>query len=155
MSDNENLPEAEIASRGTHNGIRWWVTRMERFGLPKDTQYNGYAELPDDHPIMILGATYGTRDKYLDVHGGITYANGNIVGFDTNHYGDSETVWPLTAVLGETINLAQQVHNTNTEEHRDIARQALGLRNQIKESLDGLENLGFSPTTSASKETNE
>lgn len=145
MSDNENLPGTEIVNHGTHNGIRWWVTRMERVGLPKDNQYNGYAELPDDHPIMITGASYSIADKFLDAHGGITYTKGNIVGFDTSHYPDSEARWPMDAVRNETLRLAQQVHNTNTEEHRDIARQALDLRNQIKESLDALENLDFSP----------
>lgn len=141
---NENLPSTEVVDSGTTSGIRWWVTRMDRVGLPRDTQYNGYAELPDEHPIMIIGASYSVADKFLDAYKGITYANGNIVGFDTNHYGDIETVWPLTAVRGETLKLAQQVNDTNTDEHRATARQALDLRNQIKEALDGLENLGFS-----------
>ena len=141
---NENLPGTEVVDSGTTSGVRWWVTRMDRIGLPKDIQYNGYVELPDEHPIMILGASYSVADKFLDAYKGITYANGNIVGFDTNHYGDSESIWPITAVRGETINLAQQVHDTNTEEHRATARQALGLRNQIKEALTALESLGFS-----------
>ena len=144
MSDNKNLPGTEIADRGTHNGIRWWVTRMERIGLPKDIQYNGYVELPDNHPIMIIGATYSVADKFLDAHRGITYSQGNIVGFDTNHTGDSEARWPAASVRNETLRLSQQVHETNIEEYRHIARQALDLRNQIKESLDELENLGFS-----------
>lgn len=141
---NENLPSTEVVDSGTTSGIRWWVTRMDRNGLPKDIQYNGYVELPSDHPIMILGATYGTGDKYLDAHGGITYAQGNIVGFDTNHYGDSEARWPLERVREHTLSLALQVTETNTEENRATARHAKDLRDRINTATQELEELGFS-----------
>lgn len=141
---NENLPGAEVVDSGTVNGVRWWVTRMDRFGPPRDTQHNGYIELPADHPIMILGATYGTGDKYLDAHGGITYAQGNIVGFDTNHLDDSEALWPLARVRGHTLSLALQVTDTNTEENRATARHAKDLRDRINTAAQELEELGFS-----------
>lgn len=141
---NENLPGAEVVDSGTVNGVRWWVTRMDRIGLPRDTQYNGYVELPDEHPIMILGATYGMGDKYLDAHGGITYAQGNIVGFDTNHLDDSEARWPLARVRGHTLSLALQVTDTNTEENRATARHAKDLRDRINTAAQELEELGFS-----------
>lgn len=50
--------------------------------------YNGYIRLPDDHPWL---AFEDYMDIPAEVHGGITYANGNWVGFDTLHAWD---VWP-------------------------------------------------------------
>ena len=40
----------------------------------------GYVELPKEFPEF---------DKYdIDCHGGVTYHEGNIIGFDCGHYGD-------------------------------------------------------------------
>ena len=40
----------------------------------------GYVELPKGFPEF---------DKYdIDCHGGVTYHEGNIIGFDCGHYGD-------------------------------------------------------------------
>jgi len=86
--------------------------------------YNGYIELPDGHPWL----DYETEMHIpADVHGGITYRDGNTVGFDTNHYTDSPhpsapnariatliegmgagRIWSQDAVIQETYQLAQE-----------------------------------------------
>lgn len=43
--------------------------------------FNGYVRLPDGHPW--LGLHYDNIPA--DVHGGLTYAEGNWIGFDTGH----------------------------------------------------------------------
>lgn len=74
---------------------------------------NGYCLLPEGHPLA---------DKWVeeigdfDVHGGITFQRGRVIGFDTGHYGDSWPgssfpghIWRLDEVIAETNRLAEQI----------------------------------------------
>ena len=74
---------------------------------------NGYCLIPEDHPLA---------DKQVEeigdfyVHGGITLQRGRVIGFDTNHYGDSWPgspfpghIWLLDEVVEETNRLAEQI----------------------------------------------
>lgn len=65
--------------RFTHQGINC-MTQMGPFGI------NGYIELPEDHPW--LGKEYLQLFEDVDVHGDVTYYEGRVIGFDTNHAGD-------------------------------------------------------------------
>ena len=64
----------------THRGINC-MTQMGPFTI------NGYIELPENHPWFDEeeDLQYFTG---VDVHGGITYHEGCVIGFDTNHLGD-------------------------------------------------------------------
>lgn len=47
---------------------------------------NGCVELPENHPWL----NEGNLQEFdgVDVHGGITYREGRVIGFDTNHFSD-------------------------------------------------------------------
>lgn len=51
---------------------------------------NGYVKLPEGHPWSNKDLFPDDWDIPADVHGGITYHEGQWIGFDTNHYND---VW--------------------------------------------------------------
>lgn len=63
----------------THRGINC-MTQLGPFTI------NGYVELPENHPWLNEGDLQDFND--VDVHGGITYHEGRVIGFDTNHIGD-------------------------------------------------------------------
>lgn len=46
---------------------------------------NGYITLPPTHPWLQGDPT---TDPTINVHGGITYHQGRVIGFDTNHHTD-------------------------------------------------------------------
>lgn len=48
---------------------------------------NGYIELPENHPWLDLPGTLELHPD-IEVHGGITYHEGRVIGFDTNHFSD-------------------------------------------------------------------
>ena len=62
-----------------HRGIDC-MTQMGPFTI------NGYIELPENHPWLNEGDLHYFTG--VDVHGGITYHEGRVIGFDTNHLGD-------------------------------------------------------------------
>ena len=64
----------------THRGINC-MTQLGPFTI------NGYIELPDNHPWFDEEEDLQFFDG-ADVHGGITYHEGRVIGFDTNHLGD-------------------------------------------------------------------
>lgn len=86
---------------------------------------NGYIVIPQDHPLYCLD--YDSID--VDVHGGLTYAalvtremlhsgwaqldEGDLdcwmIGFDTAHYNDNATTWPMERVQQELDSLLRQV----------------------------------------------
>lgn len=74
--------EQYTVATGVTEGIRWFVS-------PGLASYNGYVRLPADHPFLDFHDYY---DIPVDVHGGITWKVGNIIGFDTMHAGDSPNV---------------------------------------------------------------
>ena len=81
-----------------HRGLNLAVT-MGMFSI------NGYVELLPGHPWLELDY----MDIPADVHGGITYKEGALIGFDTAHAGDD--VWTQEEVLTEARHLADQAAN--------------------------------------------
>lgn len=99
-----------------HNG---YECRLRRgFG----GQWNGYVVLPKDHPDR--GKDYTALEEFYTVHGGLTYSDSTMLGFDTSHYMDiipaSEFLgvpvqpggkyWTIEDMVVETTSLADQVH---------------------------------------------
>lgn len=73
-------PKMTPLESGVHRGLRWAVVAAPVAGV------NGYVQLPTGHPWAHLGYD----DMPVEVHGGLTYAEGRWIGFDTAHSGD---VW--------------------------------------------------------------
>lgn len=118
-----------VLDHGTHCGIEWQVHQGP-------LSITGYARLPDSHPWIGEDLMFG--DLAPDVHGGITYNRGRVVGFDCNHYGDmyhpksprtarmiatmggmqdfGAHLWTLPEVVHEVKRLAVQAA-TYAEEH--------------------------------------
>ena len=110
----------------THQGINC-MTQMGPFTI------NGYVELPENHPWLDKGDLQDFFD--VDVHGGISFHEGRVIGFDTNHLGDghhpeaeladrdqlftfrsyfdgSVHTWTWAEVEAETRKLADQAKDT-------------------------------------------
>jgi hypothetical protein len=83
-----------IIATGTHRGINWHVTMG-----PRGAFANGYIEVPENHPWANTDYEY---IENVDVHGGLTYSQDNIIGFDTAHYGDIWTEAELLKIGGTT-----------------------------------------------------
>lgn len=75
-------PQMDVVDTGVEDGIRWTTCRAPLYGA-----VNGYVKLPEGHPW--LGQDYDNID--VEVHGGLTYANNEWIGFDYLHSGD---MWP-------------------------------------------------------------
>lgn len=104
----------------THRGINC-MTQTGPFTI------NGYIELPENHPWLSEGDLHDFND--VDVHGGINYHEGRVIGFDTNHLGDGHHpeapladlvspifrghVWTWEEVEAETRRLADQAKDTH------------------------------------------
>ena len=93
---------------------------------------SGYIDLPDNHPWL---QTDPTINPNIDVHGGITYHQGRVIGFDTNHFTDSYHpesklyklniahgcpippghVWSWEEVTEETKRLAEQAREAEQD----------------------------------------
>ena len=104
--------------RFTHQGIECYVTMGP-------VSINGYIRLPDDHPWLDYPDSLECHPGII-VHGGITYQQDQVIGFDTAHAGDawhpqSESarltpefhrghghVWEEHEVIEETKRLAEQ-----------------------------------------------
>jgi hypothetical protein len=91
-----------------HQGYKCEVKRMSELG-----HLCGYVTLPDHHPDT--GKHYDMIK--VDVHGGLTFADGNKFGFDCAHYGDLVPALPILDVgeyrtmewvIEETKRLADQ-----------------------------------------------
>lgn len=119
----------------TNEPQRFWShgyeceTRMGRFSI------NGYVTLPEEHPWLQDGDLIMNPSVDVDVHGGITYHHGRMIGFDTAHFGDGwhpeapgtisarkqgtllfyGQVWSRDAVRAETIYLAGQAAQAEQE----------------------------------------
>jgi hypothetical protein len=93
---------------GTHQGVRWCI-----YQAPLNSVLNGYAYIPDDVLIDV---------DTLDVHGGITYGNGECtgwIGFDTAHTGDAWDVTDLRQRVGVHITPAGEAWQKQEREmHR-------------------------------------
>ena len=90
---------------------------------------NGYVAVPKDHPYY--GKDYD--DIEINIHGGLTFSNSGsyilkeweniemiegtsrdlenswVFGFDTCHCGDNLNIWPIEAVIEETLRLKNQL----------------------------------------------
>lgn len=66
----------------THEGINC-MTQLGPFTI------NGYIELPENHPWLDFPDMIEVHPD-IEVHGGITYHEGRVIGFDTNHLGDGQ-----------------------------------------------------------------
>jgi len=107
----------------THRGINC-MTQLGPFTI------NGYIELPENHPWFDEeeDLQYFTG---VEVHGGITYHEGRIIGFDTAHFRDGHHpeaehshqmpaticdeglhTWTWEEVEAETRRLADQAKDT-------------------------------------------
>ena len=112
----------------THRGINC-MTQMGPFTI------NSYVELPENHPWLDLPGTLELHPD-IEVHGGITYHEGHVIGFDTNHfsdgqhpeaelayqageistlgmYGENPHIWTWEEVEAETRRLADQAKDAN------------------------------------------
>lgn len=108
----------------THRGINC-MTQLGPFTI------NGYIELPKNHPWLDFPDTLELHPD-IEVHGGITYHEGRVIGFDTNHFRDGHHpdaehtyqmpviiggaglhVWTWEEVEAETRRLADQAKDTN------------------------------------------
>ena len=102
----------------THRGINC-MTKMGPYSI------NGYIELPENHPWLDFPDTLEVHPD-IEVHGGITYHTGRVIGFDTSHLGDGQHpdaphaypshftghTWAWEEVEAETRKLADQAKDT-------------------------------------------
>lgn len=102
----------------THRDINC-MTKMGPYSI------NGYIELPEKHPWIDFPDTLEVHPD-IEVHGGITYQEGRVIGFDTNHLGDGQHpdaphtypssftghTWAWEEVETETRKLADQAKDT-------------------------------------------
>lgn len=114
----------------THRGINC-MTQLGPFTI------NGYIELPENHPWLDFPDMIEVHPD-IEVHGGITYHEGRVIGFDTNHLGDghhpdaeladrdqlfpfqsyfdgSVHTWTWEEVEAETRRLADQAKDTTND----------------------------------------
>ena len=110
----------------THRGINC-MTQLGPYTI------NGYIELPENHPWLDFPDTLEVHPD-IEVHGGITYHEGRVIGFDTNHYLDGQHpdaehalqmpgitcgpgvhIWMREEVEAETRRLADQAKDTTNE----------------------------------------
>lgn len=118
--------------------------------------YNGYVAIPPEHCARYV---YDIDPFIPHVHGGITYHKESenssklfnsgaitenkgwlsvphgwfILGFDTNHCGDSPEIWNEQTVMEETIRFRKELESITTE--KVIANIFRNLKNKINSSL--------------------
>ena len=109
-------PRMTVVDSGTEDGIQWATCRAPLYGA-----INGYVRIPDGHPWA--GLDYDDID--VKVHGGLTFGDGEWIGFDALHLGDywpgqpyglsaGDRYWTAEQVADETRELARQVAATST-----------------------------------------
>jgi hypothetical protein len=115
MSDAPN-PRMKVVDSGEESGIRWTTCEAPLYGA-----VNGYVRIPKGHPWHGLG--YDDID--VRVHGGLTYSEGDWIGFDCLHLGDYwpgqneydllsyDAEWTAEMVAAETRELARKVAAAN------------------------------------------
>lgn len=74
------FPSGIVFHSGESNGYSYKV-------IMGPITVNGYLELPEDHSWTHIDDSWSIP---WNVHGGVTYRKGNVIGFDTNHYGDGD-----------------------------------------------------------------
>ena len=127
----ESITFGNLSPRGkrfTHEGIDCYVV-MGPYSI------NGYIRLPDNHPWLNYPDSLEDHPDII-VHGGITYQKGQVIGFDTVHFGDawhpqSESarltpefhrvlghIWEEPEVIEETKRLAEQAAAARHKENQ-------------------------------------
>lgn len=107
----------------THRGINC-MTQLGPFTI------NGYIELPENHPWFDEEEDLQFFDG-VEVHGGITYHEGRIIGFDTNHLGDGQHPEAQFANMGAPVFREEHVHIWTWEE---VEAETRRLADQVKEA---------------------
>ena len=104
----------------THRGINC-MTQLGPFTI------NGYIEVPENHPWLDFPDMIEVHPD-IEVHGGITYHEGRVIGFDTNHLGDGHHPDAEHACQMPGITSGPGVHTWTwaevEEETRKLADQA-------------------------------
>lgn len=120
-------PNFHVVEEGLHDEYQYFIAEgpLSRRNPSHDyKQYNGYVALPENHPIYKEAKELEwdrPKVRTLDVHGGITYVENGIIGFDTAHAGDyapwlgpsgiyaEGRRWPIEAVRDEIFYLISQL----------------------------------------------
>lgn len=102
------MADFNVVFKGNLNGYDFEIVKAEWHtpltGMEK-YWYNGYVYLPKSHK-WLKRKTYWDID--CEVHGGLTFKEGNKIGFDCNHADDSNKVQNFEYVLNEIANLIKQ-----------------------------------------------
>lgn len=114
----ESFNNTGMVRSGNHRGIPWAVLEVDvtlhiESEFLEHTYYNGYVEIPENHPWHGIGnGKFEVLDSLAQAHGGITYNYDDVWGFDTAHgfnYPYGPIVMTLDDVVDETIRLADQI----------------------------------------------
>ena len=109
----------------THRGINC-MTQLGPFTI------NGYIELPENHPWFDEEEDLQFFDG-AEVHGGITYHEGRVIGFDTNHLGDGQHPEAPLANMGAPVFREEHVHIWTWEE---VEAETRRLADQAKDTTN-------------------
>jgi len=126
----ENIPPENILERGEHAGYKFFIAH-------NTMGYRcGYVLIPPGHPWF--EQYYENIDA--DVHGGLTYSDGNengwVVGFDCAHYNDApdlnlpNILHPIT--LGPGVVRSQDYVRRECQSLCEQAAAAVGFRDIIR-----------------------
>lgn len=96
---------------------------------------NGCVELPENHPWL----NKGNLQEFdgVDVHGGITYREGRVIGFDTNHFRDGhhpDTEW--TNQTKEAITLEVYGETPHIWTWEEVETETRRLADQAKDATN-------------------
>ena len=97
---------------------------------------NGYIELPENHPWLDLPGTLELHPD-IEVHGGITYHEGRVIGFDTNHFSDGhdpDAEW--TNQAGENLILEVYGENPHIWTWEEVETETRRLADQAKDATN-------------------
>lgn len=122
----------EVIRRGDENGYMWAVARAHN-----GHSSNGYVRLPDGHPWLMTRKEWDIETVGHSKHGGITYRQGNWIGFDTDHYNhvwaDENGHYPDSAYgMNAMFMPAPMIHMTDdlvTSWTRDLALEGSSVHN--------------------------
>lgn len=83
--------------------------------------WNGYVRIPLDHPLHDVSYNdFYEKDIHFDVHGGLTFSDRGIFGFDTSHYND---LMPFCAALPSEMGNIYRTKEYVIEETNKLAEQ--------------------------------
>ena len=94
---------------------------------------NGCVELPENHPWL----NEGNLQEFdgVDVHGGITYREGRVIGFDTNHFRDGHRPdAERTNQAGEAITLEVYEETPHIWTWEEVETETRRLADQAKDA---------------------